>query len=104
MAAKIKKIKQSLVDQLKAKGADTEYMVDQINDYCYLLKMKENLQKDIDEAGVVFTDMSSVGVPMRKNNPSTKELLNVNKQMLAILKDLGLNAPAVPDDDDDLGM
>ena len=38
---------------------------------------------------------------MQKNNPSTKELVMVNKQMLSLLKELGLSTDKVCDTEDD---
>lgn len=99
-------VRKSLLQQLSYKGADADYYSDVINDYMALWDTKTALQKDIDSRGVVYKDKSSVGIEMYKNNPSVKDLLATNKQMMAILKDLELNtpteAPATEDDEDDL--
>ena len=41
---------------------------------------------------------------MQKNNPSTKDLVSVNRQMLAILKELGVSTTSIkkPEDNDEL--
>lgn len=88
-----KSIKESLVQQLKNKNATADFYLDLVNDYMALWDMKKALHEDIKKRGVTFTDNSSVGVPMQKNNPSTKEFVMVNKQMLSLLKDLGLEEP-----------
>lgn len=99
------KVRNSLLSQLKRKGASADYYEDVINDYMALWDTKTALQNDIDSRGVVYKDYSSVGIEMYKNNPSVKDLLATNKQMMAILKDLELNVPVEggeADEEDDL--
>lgn len=43
----------------------------------------------------MYEDYSSVGIKMMKNNPSVKELTGVNRQMLIILRELGLSTDMV---------
>ena len=38
---------------------------------------------------------------MQKNNPSVRELANVNRQMLALLRELGISTDTVPPREDD---
>ncbi|GBD74106.1 hypothetical protein TEHN7125_2266 [Tetragenococcus halophilus subsp. halophilus] len=92
-----KQVKDSLLAQLKAKGATADYFTDLVNDYMYLWDIKDMLAKDVQERGVRFKDIFSSGKEGWKNNPSNKELVMVNKQMLSLLKDLGLNEPTVDD-------
>ncbi len=94
-------IKASLLAQLAANGTNSEYFLDLVNDYCELWDIKQRLISDIAERGVVYMDKSSVGVEMQKNNPSVKELLNTNRQMLAILEKLKIDAAAAAADIDD---
>lgn len=98
----IKQVKDSLVKQLSDRGADSECFVDLIEDYMELFAIKEDLLTDISERGVVYTDVSSVGIEMQKNNPSVKEVVNISRQMLAILKQLNLTTDniEVPEDDE----
>lgn len=97
-----KKVKESLLDQLRKKGDDPEYMQDMIDDYLNLWEIKKHLIADIKTRGVMYNDYSSTGVLMQKNNPSTKELVMVNRQMLAILRELGLHIAEPTDEDDEL--
>ena len=83
-------VRQSLMKQLHDKGADVSHFVDLVNDYMALWAVKDKLVADIDGRGITYVDVSSVGVKMTKNNPSVKELIMVNKQMLMVLKELGL--------------
>lgn len=94
-------MKQSLILQLKNKGADVEHFSDMINDYISFWDIKSKLQKDIKTRGICYRDKSSTGVEIQKNNPSIKELVAVNRQMLAILKDLGLNTNSVASQEND---
>ena len=95
-----KEVKQSLLDQLKVKGATAAYFTDMVNDYMSLWNMKKLLAQDIEERGVRFKDQYSSGKTGWKNNPSNKEMIMVNKQMLSLLKDLGLNEPVEDDSGD----
>lgn len=88
-------IKKSLMEQLKSKSANVEHFADLISDYMSFWDIKKSLQQDIKNRGVVFESKSSVGVLIEKNNPSVKELVLVNRQMLSILKDLGLNTDGI---------
>lgn len=96
-----KKIKESLLKQLEAQGASVDHFIDLINDYLSLWTVKNDLNKDIKKRGVMFIDNSSVGIKMQKNNPSVKELVMVNRQMLAILKDLDINTSNAGANSDD---
>jgi phage terminase small subunit len=83
--------------------ADVGIFRDMVKDYMQLWEIKELLQTDIRERGVVYKDLSSVGVEMQKNNPSVKELININRQMLVIWDKFGLKPePAKEGDEDDL--
>lgn len=81
----------SLIEQLKLHGANIDVFISQVDDYMKLWDIKEKLAEDIKTRGVVYSDVSSVGVEMQKNNPSTKEIVNISRQMLAILKQLNLS-------------
>lgn len=85
-----KSIREALEEQLAIKGAEQECYMDLVKDYMSLWRVKNSLVSDIRKRGVVYEDLSSVGVKMQKNNPSVKDLVTVNRQMLSILKELGL--------------
>lgn len=95
-------VRKDLLRQLQVLGKNGKYFEGMVNDYCLLWDVKTKLIKDIRTRGVMYKDYSSVGVEIMKNNPSTKELVMVNRQMLKILKDLGLNTAEVVEDDDEL--
>lgn len=95
------RVKNSLIEQLTQMGANIPFFEDLVEDYMCLWDVKNGLQKDIKERGVTYIDVSSVGVEMMKNNPSTKELTMVNRQMLSILEKLGLSTDKCKIEDDD---
>lgn len=94
-------IEKSLKKQLDDKGATVDHFTDLINDYLSIWDVKNALVDDIKTRGVTFTDVSSTGIPMMKNNPSVKELVIVNKQMMSILKELGISTTDIGVDDGD---
>lgn len=94
-------VKNSLIEQLTQMGANIPFFEDLVEDYMCLWDVKNGLQKDIKERGVTYKDVSSVGVEMMKNNPSTKELTMVNRQMLSILEKLGLSTDKCKIEEDD---
>ena len=97
-------IRKSLTEQLNEMGAKVAHFEDLINDYLALYDVKNQLIKEIKDRGVTYPDYSAAGVAMQKNNPSTKDLVSVNRQMLAILKELGVSTTSIkkPEDNDEL--
>ena len=105
MAAKNKgdqtKIENSLLEQLAMLGAMKEHYIDLIRDYMGLWKTKNELRDDLDQRGAVYITKSSIGTEIMKNSPSVKDLVMVNKQMLSLLKELGLSTSNVGDGEGD---
>jgi hypothetical protein len=105
MANKRDKIEASLHEQLAAKGADIELFDDMISDYMRLWDLKEKLVSDIEAYGLTKCYKTATGTGAEKDNPSVKILPNVNKQMLMLLKQLGIKTDGVVKEgasDDDL--
>lgn len=84
------KIKESLIKQLEVKGANVAHFLDLINDYLVLYDIKKKLQADIKKRGVAYETLSASGFKITKQNQSVKDLVAVEKQMLSILKEMGL--------------
>ena len=93
------KIKESLIKQLEAKNANVAHFQDLIYDYLQLYDTKKMLQKDIKTRGVSYETLSASGVPIMKQNQSIKDLVAVEKQMLSILKEMGLTTDAPTGED-----
>ena len=92
-----KKIRKSLMDQLKNKGADIALYADLVEDYMSLWDLKEMLVTDIKETGLRTPDL--------KDSSSPKQLPIVNRQMLAMLKTMKLSTDEIissGSDSDDL--
>lgn len=85
------RVKKSLEEQLKAKGADIELFKDQINDYMTMWDLKENLRDDIEENGLRLMYKTANGGMAEKDNPSVKQIPLINKQMLMLLKQLEIS-------------
>lgn len=90
-----KRIRKSLEEQLRAKGADIELFKDQISDYMSLWDLKEQLKEDIQENGLRLMYRAANGNKVEKDNPSVKQLPGVNKQMLVLLRQLDISTDKV---------
>lgn len=88
------KIKDSLIKQLQVKGAKVAHFENLIDDYLFLFDTKNKLQKDIKKRGVSYETTSANGFNIIKQNQSVKDLVAVEKQMIALLKELGLTTDA----------
>lgn len=97
-----KLIKCSLLRQLEKKGANIAVFEDLVNDYMRFYDYKKKLQKDIDSRGVTFQEKNCKGELVQKENPSMKNLINTNKQMLSIIDKLKLDPDSIiPEEDED---
>ncbi|MFR5701955.1 MAG: hypothetical protein ACLUD0_08795 [Eubacterium ramulus] len=57
------------------------------------------LQNDIKTRGVSYETLSASGVLIMKQNQSIKDLVAVEKQMLSLLKEMGLTTDAPTGED-----
>ncbi len=87
-------IKESLIKQLETKGANVAHFIDLIYDYLELYETKKKLQTDIKKRGVSYKTTSASGYEIIKQNQSVKDVVAVEKQMLSILKEMGLTTDA----------
>lgn len=94
---KIIAIRTDLTNQLLEQNRFGKHFEDMIEDYIYLVKLKETLQDDIDKKGIRYTVQTGNGFKQKKPNESVVNILKVNNQMLKILQDLDLKAPELPD-------
>lgn len=99
--ATAKKIKESLIEQLKKNDADVEHFRSLVDDYMWYWKQEKSMQKDIKERGYTYETTSAAGKIFEKENPSVKNAVLYNKQKLSILKELGLSIDNVVSDDED---
>ncbi len=108
--AKIKKdelreqIRQDLIDQLERQGIYGRHYLDLVEDYMALWDTKNDLIRDIKERGVMVRYQNGQNQWGHKKNDSVDNLVKVNKQMLILLKELGLRAGNFEASDDDEEM
>ena len=94
--------KEDLKEQLLSQNKFGKQFEDMIEDYVFLVKLKEELQNDIKTKGLRYTSITGNGYLTEKANESVQNLLKVNGQMLKILQDLELKAPDEEGEGDDL--
>ncbi len=95
-------VKADLLEQLRLKGADTPTLINLVEDYMKLWKMKELLAEDVAKNGVRLPYDNGGGQRGFKENPSVKLQLNVNAQMLKILAQLKISTDNIALEDDEL--
>lgn len=96
-----KKVKESLIKQLKDKGANLEHFSSLVDDYIYYWNQEKDMQKETKEKGRTYKAFSAAGYECEKDNPSVKNAVLYNKQKLSILKELGLSTDNIVSEDDD---
>lgn len=98
---KTSSIREDLKNQLILQGKFGKQFDDMIEDYLYLVDLKERLKHDIDENGIRYKNTGGNGFTTFKPNESCERLLKTNAQMLKILQDLELKAPDEGGDEGD---
>lgn len=81
-----KRVEKSLRQQLVSKGADVDLFKNLIDDYMGLWDLKEMYFRDVQENGLRVDG---------KENTSPKQIPIVNRQMLAILKQMDITTDNV---------
>ena len=94
-------IREDLINQLQAQGKYGKHFEDMIDDYIYLVGLKEDLQNDISEKGLRYCSMTGNGYTIEKANESIQNLYKANTQMLKILQDLNLQSPDIEEGEGD---
>lgn len=85
-----KRVEKSLRQQLTSKGADVDLFEDLISDYMRMWDLKE----------MFFTDLQENGLrPGGKESASPKQIPIVNRQMLALLKQMDITTENVVRED-----
>lgn len=88
---KYTEIYEELKEQLEINNTYNSYTEDLLQDYIKLAKVKDNLDKDIVKRGVNVKYDNGGGQTGYKKNDSIVELPKINKQMLILLKELGIS-------------
>ena len=95
------KVRESLIDQLKAQNKLTDYCVDMIDTYMTHWRLKEKLAEDIDRNGIRITVSTGNGHDKTIANPSVTDVQRETSIMLQILDKLELKTPVLSGGNDD---
>lgn len=101
-----REIRDSLEQQLRDQGADVLHFQALLDDYMFFYKMLRKMQSDIRKNGATIKAVSAAGKEYDKENPAIKQAALYSKQMLQILREMGLttgNCRPPGDDGGDLG-
>lgn len=100
-----KQLRASLIADLEARGLNTVYYIDKVDEYMDFWERRQMLRRDIKKRGVSFLDEKG----KCQENRSVSLEIQTSRQMLAIFQSLGFKdatcnakAPSGEDDDDDL--
>lgn len=94
-------IKEDLQNQLISQGKFGKHFDDMVEDYLYLVELKERLKHDIDVNGIRYKSTGGNGFTTYKPNESCERMLKTNAEMLKILQDLELKSPDKDNSGDD---
>ncbi len=94
-------IRKGLIRQLENKGAKTPHFISLVDDYVFLHAQVQKMKTSIRKTGAEYEATSAAGKKYKKENPSVKNIVLYNRQMLAILKELGLNTDGAANDGED---
>lgn len=99
-------IKASLIKQLSAKNALVPHFIALVDDYMEFYSLSEKLKKDISVRGLSIKQQTATGIEQQKENPSVRNLISVNRQMISILAQMELttNKPTGEVIADDTGL
>ena len=96
-------IKKGLIRQLELKGSKTPHFLSLVEDYLFLHGQVQKMKASIRKVGVEYEAVSAAGKTYVKENPAVKNIVLYNRQILSILKELGLNtdgAEGIGEDDE----
>jgi len=94
---KYQNIKEALKEQMAEQNQLGYQYDDLLNHAIYLFKLKDVLQKDIEENGIRLKSMTGNGYEKIDDNKSVDKLLKVSAQLMKILNDLNLKEPPALD-------
>lgn len=98
-----KKIRESLEQQLRDKGADVAHFQDMLDRYMFFWRSYKASEKDYMENGKMIKVVSASGKLCDRDNPAIKQAAICDQSMRAIMKDMGLTTDSCRPPDDDGG-
>ena len=96
------KIRESLMAQLRAKGADVSHFEALVDDYMEYCKLIKKMKADIKKRGMTYIAISAPPKEYDNDNPNVKLLPHYTTRQNPILKELGLTTDKIAEDDGDL--
>ncbi len=84
-------IENDLKEQLESLSKYGKFYDDLVNDYLYLLDLREKLKKDIKDKGIRYKFTNGNGKEQEKPNESVAHLIKVEQLLLKIINDLEIN-------------
>ena len=97
-----KNVRESLIKQLRAKGADLDHFIALVDDYVFYHSEMRKANADDPKRGSTYTAMSAAGKKYEKDNPNCKLITTYTRAMLSILKELNLTTESEIDEDEDV--
>ncbi|MDT2810055.1 hypothetical protein P7H43_06130 [Enterococcus asini] len=86
-----KKVRDSILAALVAKGMDSPYFLDLVEDYMDLWDIKTKLRKDLQERGPVVEWQNGANQKGLRKNDSVVEYPKISKRMTDILRQLEID-------------
>ena len=86
-----KKVKDSILAALVAKGMDSPYFLELVEDYMDLWDIKTKLRKDLQERGPVVEWQNGANQKGLRKNDSVVEYPKISKRMTNILRQLEID-------------
>ena len=80
----IKIIGKDIQDQLERVSKYGKYYEDLVDDYMYLLEVREKLKKDVKKKGIRYKFTNGNGIEQEKPNESVANLIKVEQLLLKI--------------------
>lgn len=88
-------IANDITSQLETLSKFGKFYDDLVNEYLYLLSVRESLKEDIRDKGLRYDFVNGNGKEQEKPNESVTNLIKIEQIMLKIINDLGINQPFI---------
>lgn len=86
-------IANDITKQLEKLSKFGKFYDDLVNEYLYLLSIRESLKEDIRDKGLRYNFVNGNGKEQEKPNESVTNLIKIEQIMLKIINDLEINQP-----------
>ena len=101
MTKKEKEIKESLIQQLRDKGAEMPLFLELVETYMELYAIEKKLRKDVRTNGIRITKYDKNGNEYEEDNTSVQKAGQLLTRRIALLRQMGLSTNTCASDEDD---